>query len=108
MAGHDDGNRIARIAVSYRAGRAWPADAAGEFRIRDGMAVGDVAKRSPDGGLKCRPFSCQRQVELPQPAIEIGLQLHNRSAERLRHIVTDPIVTSRRTVLVVVGMQADE
>src|SRR3954470_14261196 len=106
MAGHDDGNRIARIAMAYCPGCAWPADAAGKFRIRNGMAVWDIAQLPPYNRLKCRAFGCQRQVELRELAIEIGLQLRNRTAKRLRHIITDPAIARDGTMLVIIGMQA--
>src|SRR5665648_1197787 len=48
---HDDGQRVAVVCAADGPCGGGPADAACQFAVRDGRAVGDAPQRLPDGCL---------------------------------------------------------
>lgn len=80
MAGNDDRDRIAAVCLADGAGAA-----SGHTRnvdIRPGLAVGDGDQRLPDlAPVRCTGGT-ERQVEFPQLAIEVSMELVARTSQQ--------------------------
>ena len=84
VAGDDDGDRIAAVGGADDAGSLPGLDVAVEERrvdprrqlaVAGGLPVGDLQQRSPGRLLQRRAAKVDLQVELPQLAGEVGLEL---------------------------------
>ena len=73
MTRDDDGDRIGAAGPADGARRT--AECAGEIAIGPCFAVGNSGHGGPDLALAGRACGCERQVEVLQPAVEIGVYL---------------------------------
>ncbi len=77
VAGDDDGDRVGGIGGGYGADGLGVADAAGQFGVGDGGAVGDFQQLRPDRTLEGRSREANFQVERLAAAREVLVQLGN-------------------------------
>ncbi len=90
MAGDDDRNRVLAVGGTYRSGSFGIADAAGEFLVRNRLAVWNLLQLPPDFALERRSLWRERQVELSAAAREVLMELFHGVGERSARRGLDP------------------
>jgi len=82
MAWDYDGDGVGAIGGAYRADGLRRSDGIGDFLVAAGFAVGGAGQFQLRAFLEFGPRQVQREVETPQSAAEIGVQLARRLGQQ--------------------------
>src|SRR5437763_4799898 len=108
MARDHDWNRVVAAGAADRARRR--AGIGGESAIAARLAIGDLLHRRPDALLERRTGRGERQIEMRQLAVEIGLELPRRLAQQraaVARLAVAPADRDDRLVLFLDGQLPD-
>src|SRR5205823_6089193 len=93
MARNHDRNRVRSVGQPHGAAGVWISDTAGEFAVRNCLAIWDLAKLCPDSLLKASALWRKRKIEGFEFPREIGAKLTDSVREN--ECVMTPVAVNR-------------